>query len=329
MRAVKEQFNSIVFQERDIALLRGLFESRVMTAGHIATLFFDGKKEAAKKRLQKLKAAGLIGERKRKAYEPSVLFLPRKAFVLLHEKGVLAEYPAFDLPALERRARVSSVTISHELNVMDVKTAFHSAIKETKQFTIEEFSTWPMLYEFEAFRNGRGGEEVTVRPDGFVRIHEKEKDGGVSEHTFYLEVDRSSETQETLVNRAGCYFDYYKSGSFAVRNGATRSDYKHFPFRVLMVFKTAERRNNTAERLLQNNPPILTQVCLSTIKEVMTNPLGATWFCPIDYRKAVERTPFDLTRQREQLGYQRQTARELFIERKVQKLKILADDAKP
>jgi hypothetical protein len=45
---------SIYLQKRDLALLRGLFESRVMTAGHIATLHFDNKPEAAKKRLQKL-----------------------------------------------------------------------------------------------------------------------------------------------------------------------------------------------------------------------------------------------------------------------------------
>jgi hypothetical protein len=66
-------------QDRDFRLLRGLFESRVMTAAHIATLYFDGKREAAKKRLQKIKAAGFIGERKRRVNEKSVLFLTRKA----------------------------------------------------------------------------------------------------------------------------------------------------------------------------------------------------------------------------------------------------------
>jgi hypothetical protein len=35
-----------------------------------------------------------------------------------------------------------------------------------------------------------------------------------------------------------------------------------------MVFKCAERRNNTTERLLQHNPPILTQGCLATLDEV-------------------------------------------------------------
>jgi len=83
------------FQPRDLALLRGLFESRIMTAEHIAALFFNGSREAAKKRLQKLKAAGFIGERKRKAYEPAVLSLTPRAFAVLHEQGILAEYHNF------------------------------------------------------------------------------------------------------------------------------------------------------------------------------------------------------------------------------------------
>jgi hypothetical protein len=54
---------------------------------------------------------------------------------------IYSPYPAFDLPVLDRRARVSDLTIRHELEVMDVKTAFHTAIKTTSSFTIAEFST--------------------------------------------------------------------------------------------------------------------------------------------------------------------------------------------
>ena len=57
-------------QDRDFALLRGLFECRVMTTDHATALYFDGKNEAAKKRLQKIKAAELISERPRRAFEP-------------------------------------------------------------------------------------------------------------------------------------------------------------------------------------------------------------------------------------------------------------------
>ena len=50
-------------------------------------LYFEGRNEATKKRLQKLKAAGLVGERKRQAFEPSVLFLTRNGLTLLREHG--------------------------------------------------------------------------------------------------------------------------------------------------------------------------------------------------------------------------------------------------
>ena len=66
-------------QDRDVAFLQGLFESRVMTLAHASTLFFGGKPEAAKKRVQKLKAAGYVRERPRHTYEPSVLFLTAPA----------------------------------------------------------------------------------------------------------------------------------------------------------------------------------------------------------------------------------------------------------
>lgn len=37
-----------------------------------------------------------------------------------------------------------------------------------------------------------------MKPDSFIRIHEKEEDNGVSEHTSFLEVDRSSDFQSEL-----------------------------------------------------------------------------------------------------------------------------------
>lgn len=319
--------NGIALQDRDLAVLRGLFESRIMTAAHIASLYFDGKSEYTKKRLQKLKAAAVIGERKRRVNEPYVLFLKRDGLTLLQQHGILTEYPRIDLPVLEKRARVGEFTLRHELEVMDVKVAFHAAIKKSPKFSIAEFSTWPLLYQFEATRLGHNHAEVVVKPDGFIRIHEKEADGGLSEHTFFLEVDRSSETQDTLVTRAGCYLNYYKSGDFAVRNGGDRADYKEYPFRVLFVFKSAERRNNTAERLLQSNPPILTHVWLATIEEVTRNPLDAVWFRPVDYRKATENTPFDSNRTRLTWGYQRQMAREEVVEQRALRCRILDDNA--
>ena len=214
----KIRTDSLQLQDRDFALLRGLFECRVMTLGHVATVNFDGKGEYAKKRLQKLKAAGFIRERRRQVNEPAVLFLTRKAFVALKTRGDLSEYPTLPLTALEKRAYVSDKTLRHELQVMDVKAAFHTALSKSEKFGIHQFSTWPQLYEFTALRSGQGA-EILVKPDGFIRLHEKAQDG-IYERTFFLEVDRSTEKQDILIDRASCYADFYRSGNFAVRNGA-------------------------------------------------------------------------------------------------------------
>jgi hypothetical protein len=90
-----------------------------------------------------------------------------------------------------------------------------------------------------------------------------------------------------------------------------------------MVFKTAERRNNTAERLLQANLPLFKQVCLSTLEEVTRDPLGKIWMNPADYRDATKGTPFNPERQSPTHGYRHQPERDALIESKVKKFRLL------
>ena len=315
----------VSLQDRDIALLRGLFESRVMTIKHIAPLYFDGSGDAAKKRLQKIKAAGLIAERKRRSRnEPAILFLTRKAFALLRDHGQLADYPAFSINTLENRANVKELTIRHELEVMDVKAAVHAALAKSKKFSVSVFSTWPLLNEFTTTRSGYGA-DIHVKPDGFIRVHEKEAGSNGYSHDCFLEVDRSSEQLDTLVNRALDYLEYYRSGDFAERNGAQRTDFKDFPFRVLIVVPNAERRNNLAERLAHNIPPVLTLTWLATMAEVTENPLGAIWIRPADYRDVTKGTRFYNEHPPREFAYRHQPEREAFVEAKIKKSRLLAD----
>jgi len=292
-----------------------------MTSAHVAALHFDGSRDAAKKRLQKLKAAGYVSERARRSTEPAVLFLSAKAFLHLRTEGVLAQYPTLSIRSLEKRAHVSDITLRHELEVMDVKASFHLAARKTPKITVAEFSTWPALHQFEVSHDGF--KETLVKPDGFIRIHEKESDG-TSEHTFFLEVDRSSETQDTLVSRAACYLQYYRSGRFAMKNGATVAEFKEYPFRVLIVCKSQERRNNTALRLIQSNPPIFTQAYLTTLAEATTDPFGCVWLTPAAYRDAVKGTPFLAERAPAVQPYRSQPEREAVVEKNAVKCPLLS-----
>jgi hypothetical protein len=279
----------IELQERDWQILRGLFESRIMTAAHASALYFEGRPEAAKKRLQKLKAAGLIAERPRlRPYDPAILFLSRQAFRLLSENGRIEDYPKLQLGQMEKRARVSELTLKHELAVMDVKAAVVAAITKLSHLRVAEFSTWPLLRQFRS-RPSTGGKTQWVRPDGFIRIHQHES-GGTSEHAFFLEVDRSTETLDTLAIRCLCYREHYRAGGFAAQMGHAPSEAGRFPFRVLIVCKTEQRRRNLATRLLQQRPPVFTQVWLATFEEVIPSPLGSVWSTPKDYRDLTRNT---------------------------------------
>lgn len=314
---------SIQFQERDLELLRGLLGCRVMTLSHASDIFFAGAREAAKKRIAKLKAAGLLGERSRKPYEPAIIYLLRQGHSLLQERGMLNGFPAIGWPALERRIQVSDLTLRHELEVMDVRAAFHAAVRTHVTISISEFTTWPLMCEFMASR-GHGPERL-VKPDAFIRIEEHDA-GALFEHIFFLELDRGTETLNKLVDKALCYLDYYQHGGLAVRFGRAAAEYKEFPFRALMVLQSVERRNNLAEALLTNSPPIYTHTWLSTFDEVTADPFGPIWVRPRDYGKAVEGTPHAARKRYPRSFYRRQAEREQFVEARIAKHRLFESE---
>jgi hypothetical protein len=294
-----------------------------MTQSQIADIHFGSRSEAAKKRLQKLKAAAFIVERPRKPYETATLVLTTKALRLLETEGILANYPRISFSGLSKRSRVGLATVAHELRVLDIKAAFHSAARKILGITIEEFGTWPLLYEFQARQLGTYPKEVLVKPDSFIRIHQLDNDAKF-EHAFFLEFDRGTETLETLSSRAGCYMDFYRSGGFAVRQGHPRSAFEKFPFRVLIVFESEERRNNFAESLLCLVPPIFTQCWLSTLSEAVQNPFGSIWVTPKAYRESLAGSPFAVDARTPRPRWKtRRSDRDLQVLTSVKKLSIL------
>ena len=60
----------------------------------------------------------------------------------------LIDYPSIGWPTMEKRINVSPLTLQHELDVMTVKAAMFSAVKDTPAYNIAEFSTWPRLFAF-------------------------------------------------------------------------------------------------------------------------------------------------------------------------------------
>jgi hypothetical protein len=285
--------NNIHLQSRDFAILAGLYESRVMRSSHITSLYFAGRHEASKKRLQALKAASLISEISRRMTERSVLFVTRKGVKALLDSDY--RDPLLENPngMSNRRIQVSELTLRHELEVMDVKVALSGAIKRLTGYQLLEFKTRPSACQFQGYvtsDDGYGGQTVMVKPDGFIRIEETTEGEESIHHSCFLELDRSTESQQVLTTKVSLYREFYRSGGFAVRCGAEPSEFRHHPFRVLMIVPTTERLNRTVESLLHMRRPVLTQVWLATLDDLLNDPLGFIWIRPKNYRELAVQT---------------------------------------
>jgi hypothetical protein len=167
--------------------------------------------------------------------------------------------------------------------------------------------------------------KITLRPDGFFQLQKLDSAGTPLESTFFLELDRSTEVLETLVTRAQCYRHYYHTGGLADRAILPRSEFRRFPFRVLIVLRNPERRNNLAERLLLTRPAILWQTWLTTYAEAISNPLGQIWTRPQDYREVISGSTFARPVFPSHL-YRRDSLREQFVEERLKKLPLLTHD---
>jgi hypothetical protein len=319
--------NHIEIQERDVEVLLDLFECRVMTRRQAAILHFGERPEACKRRLYLLRQSGYIANRARQPHEPAVMTLTRRGFQLLEGRGCLARYPSVSWQRTAGRLRVSPLTIRHEVDVMDFRAAIVADVAKDARLAISGMSTWPQMIGFLA--SNSDGHPSAVRPDGFLCVRASEMNGHKSECYFFLEIDRSTESQSKLIERMYCYKDFYRRGGLAARFGRAVEEFKSFPFRVLVTCRTAERRNNLAERLLASSVKVGAQVWITTKAEAITNPLGPIWITPGDYRKAIAGTHFELAPHvaaSVSSTYRRDGSRENWIDEKLAKRRLLMSD---
>lgn len=284
-----------VLTERDRAVLRSLVESRVMTLGQIGALHFTGY-EYAKKRMQQLKAAAYIAERRPRSnpgrYYPSILSLARQGFEAFID-GSSQEDAPITWDCMRERLDVSGNTLQHELEVVDMKVAFVNALRARCDLDLREFSTNPNRYQFNT-EHLESGQVVILRADGFARVCDRSG----TEHAFFFEWDRSTEAHRKLGVKAFGYQRYIESGAFALWSGGV-ADPVRYPVRVVFVLPNEERRNNVAEHFARLRHPRTAQriatdgLLLTTHEEFLRDPLGEIYLDPAGYRDALRGSPFD------------------------------------
>jgi len=140
-----ESKRGVHLQSRDLAILRGLFESRVMSLNHISLMYFEGRKEAATRRVRHLKAAGAIAEYSRQRYQPSTLFLSSAGFQLLQTHRSLVDHPALTWNRIRRRAYVSNPARDRNASASEKNTdlAYWSAVLDVVRMSFKDVSSVP------------------------------------------------------------------------------------------------------------------------------------------------------------------------------------------
>jgi len=284
---------SINLQPRDYDLLRGLLESRVMTTQQIELMYFQDALPYAYKRLAALLDAGILDIRTREsAANRRIFFLTKRGFDALMAKRQ-------DLPVviswLEMDRRLRKLTdkyLAHELSVMDAKIALTRATAAAGRQSW--CTTWPRLHRFTVA--GSDGRKHAMRPDAFLRVTWQEDDS-VLARDFFIEIDRSHEVLPKLIEKAWRYRNYLNSGGYQREFCHTGRDapvnVQEYHFTVLVVVPSAARRNNIAMRLLAMHPPVRQLVWLTTIDELLADPLAAIWLRPTDVLAAVRGTSYD------------------------------------
>ena len=164
---------------------------------------------------------------------------------------------------------MSDLTLQHELSVIDCKAVIFAAIQKHPKLSIAEFSTCPLLFQFRTFHPATG-ERVLVKPDGFLRLVHLHPDDRV-EQQFYLEVDRSTESQETLIAKLQCYQDHLKRQRQVLKLRGVASSFREFPPRVLVVCRTINRRENLTDRLIRSKLLIGNSASVITMEELATD----------------------------------------------------------
>lgn len=288
---------NVQLQSRDLDLLTGLFEARLFTLRHIAALYFSGSSRMAWKRVQALRSAGYVSQHSRQHVSlPLTYTLTKKTYELLRNGGHLEGFPNTTWPALQRRLQVSEQTKTHELSVLDVKAALLSNLKEVPH-TVQQFTTWPLLIEFEAIRPIKEGglllqKLAPMRPDGYAHLSLPTEPQLRRENHLFFEIEHASKSLQVPISKCLGYQDYYASGGFAARCGADVAEKKDHPFRALFVLPNEERRNNLTARLLLDTS-ITRLVWITTLPEILAQPLGSIWIRPMDFRNATLNTRFD------------------------------------
>ena len=116
-------------------LFRELMKNSAMTFRIISSTYFDTHREAAKKRLQRLCAAGYLRRHEHRTVEGWIYSITRKSFQALQDRGVVDSHSSW--AAIVDRVRVMHPKTEHQLAILAFGSVLAHALRNTAWRLVE------------------------------------------------------------------------------------------------------------------------------------------------------------------------------------------------
>ena len=229
-----EKPSTLILQPRDREILAAVYGHRFLSSSQIRDMFF-GCTTRSNTRMKKLWENQYLD---RHYLRPLAFHGSSQAIYSLGQRGVdiVTESLGIDRAEVKRNrdkdCQINPFFIEHILSINDFRISFQEAVERHTELQFERWiNERDIQDEYRLHRNGRVIRH-RIRPDGYGRYWYKEK-----LYSFFLELDRSTETDGKFEGKVRSYVDYSRSGRYYQTFGVRF-------FRVLAVTTTARRLSN-------------------------------------------------------------------------------------
>jgi len=226
--------------ERDIEIVRAIFDYRVLTTDHLKALFFPSYHQAYN-RLAALYHHGFLDRRFLGAYidmnnSPIVYVLDERGADLIRRNPREGIEKDFMLEWRSESKQVGIQFLEHSLAINTVRVAVAKACQQSDDFAILRWLSESDLkdnYDYVTIRTETGRpQRISIIPDGYFVLQTP-----LGTAHFFLEQDRGTMSNRRFKNKILAYQMYYQSGMYEKR-------YNTKSLRVLTVASSPNRVNN-------------------------------------------------------------------------------------
>lgn len=262
-------------QDRDLAILRAVWLSRVLTRKLLASLFPpaggnpEGDHTRLARRLQAMFHAGYLDRLASPETKELVYALGPHGAKELLTRGESVEATDW----AEKNRRLSPFFIEHALVVARLRTALTVALRDAPWIELERFERDSQKLRAEwTPKRGPRDERRVLRPDAFFVLRDRSAPEGRQRRAFAVEADRSTMDLRRFAFKVSSYIDCYASapGAFGVPR-----------FLVLSVTKSPQRAQNILSLIQREVPDDWRRLFLLTDEpryaSQLSNVLAAIW----------------------------------------------------